>query len=341
MENGQQTIKVNFYQRKPRSTRNFSIETYFNGVRAALPGYIHGDVRVSKFESSGLFKRLYNCIEAILRQGDVNHITGDVHFLTIFLKKRKNVLTVLDCGQLKLLKGIKLKAFRYFWFTLPASRSHFITAISTATKEDLLRYIHFDPEKIKVVPVCISPAFKRMDKAFNPVKPRILQIGTAPNKNIERLINALAGICCELVVLGVLSPELKQLAEDKQIELVLFEKAIPEEEVLEQYRLADIVTLISTLEGFGMPIVEANTVGRVVITGNITSMPEIANDAAHIVDPFSVESMRNGFLKIINDSDHRKGLVEKGYMNCKRFSSEHIALQFAEIYKDIVQNKLN
>src|ERR1035437_6797928 len=328
-------ISVTYYQRKARKYNNFSIENYFNTVRLALPVNIIPTVRISKYESNGLFKRLYNSIEAISKQSDVNYITGDVHYLTYFLKRKKTVLTVMDCGQLKVLKGIKFKLFHFFWFQLPAAKSNYITTISTATKNDLLNYIKFDENKIKVIPVCISDNFQRSDKVFNKIKPRILQVGVTPNKNLERLVSALENIPCLLVIIGEVPSHIKLLAQEKNIELELFNRPLLMEEVVEQYKLADIITLISTIEGFGMPIVEGNAVGRVVITGNITSMPEVAADAAHLVDPFLIESMRDGFIKIINDDQYRNGLIQRGFENCKRFSNIKIAEQFSELYRSI------
>lgn len=326
-------ITVTFYQRKARKYNNFSIENYFSAVRSGLPKHIVPITRISKYESNGIFKRLYNSIEAVSKQSDVNHITGDVHYLTYFLKRRNTLLSVMDCGQLKILKGIKLKLFRYFWFQLPASKSNFITTISSATKNDLLSYIKFDERKIKVIPVCISSEFKRFDKDFNKTKPRILQVGVTQNKNLERLVSALENIPCVLVIIGDVPETIKSLAQEKQVELKSFDRPLLTNEVVEQYYLADIITLVSTLEGFGMPIVEGNTVGRVVISGNITSMPEVAANAAHLVDPFSVKSMKEGFIKIINDDEYRNNLIENGYENCKRFSNVRIAEQFAEIYE--------
>lgn len=331
-------IRVTYYQRKARRYNNFSIENYFNAVRMALNPDIIPSISISKYESNGIFKRIYNCIEAISRQSDVNHITGDVHYLTYFLKRKKTVLSVMDCGQLKKLKGVKFKLFRFFWFRLPAAKSNYITTISTATKNDLLNYIKFDADKIKVIPVCIAAGFKRSDKAFNKTKPRILQIGVTPNKNLERLVSALENIPCTLVVIGEVPEHINLLANEKRVELKFFERPLSNEEVVEQYTLADVITLISTLEGFGMPIVEGNTVGRVVITGNITSMPEVAGDAAHLADPFSVEDMREGFLKIMGDDEYRNKLIERGFENCKKFSGKKIAEQFTEVYKAIVEN---
>lgn len=325
-------IKVTYYQRKARRYNNFSIENYFNAVRHALPENFIPKIRISKYESNGIFKRLYNCFEAIFRQADINHITGDVHYLNYFLNRRKTLLTIMDCGQLKILKGIRFTFYRFFWFQVPAAKSSYITTISIATKNDLLNYIKFDAEKIKVIPVCIASEFKRKDKVFNKINPRILQVGVTPNKNLERLVRALEHIPCVLVIIGEVPPNIKLLADDKKVALVYFDRPLSLDEVVEQYHLADIITLVSTLEGFGMPIVEGNTVGRVVITGNITSMPEVAADAAHLANPYSMENIRDGFLKIISDDHYRNNLIERGFENCKRFTNIKIAEQFAELY---------
>lgn len=168
-----------------------------------------------------------------------------------------------------------------------------------------------------------------------------MQVGVTVNKNLERLIAALEIIPCELVIIGEVPRHIKSLALDKNVSVQFFDRPLLNEEVVEQYKLADVITLISTLEGFGMPIVEGNTVGRVVITGNTTSMPEVAANAAHLVDPFSIESMKEGFIKIINDDHYRNALIKRGFENCKRFSNIKIAAQFAEVYKSIVDEQYN
>ena len=84
-----------------------------------------------------------------------------------------------------------------------------------------------------------------------------------------------------------------------------------------------------------MPIVEAQIVGRPVVTSNCASMPEVAGDAAVLVDPFSVTSIREGFLKIITDDEYRRELVERGFSNAKRFDNVAIARQYISIYESL------
>ena len=181
----------------------------------------------------------------------------------------------------------------------------------------------------------INDLFKKYEKIFNAATPRILHIGTAPNKNLERVVPALNGINCNLVIIGKINQNIVSLLEQNKVNYELFDRRLTENEVVEEYNKCDILTFVSTLEGFGMPIVEANTVGRVVITGNVTSMPEIAGDAACLVDPFDVEAISKGFKKIIADKGYRERLIENGFKNAQRFSLKTLADEYASIYRSL------
>ncbi len=85
-----------------------------------------------------------------------------------------------------------------------------------------------------------------------------------------------------------------------------------------------------------MPIVEANTVGRAVVTSKVASMPEVAGDAARLVDPFDVASIRAGILKVISDSVYRESLIRNGFRNRLRFLPEEVAQRHAAIYRTLV-----
>lgn len=272
---------------------------------------------------------------------DVNHILGDVTFLSFLFNKKKTLITFLDCSILRRTSGVRHLIIKWIWFTIPVRRCIYITAISEATKKDLIRFTSCKAEKIEVVYVAISKLFKLVPANFNTTKPVILQIGTAENKNIPRLIEALKGISCTLKIIGKVNNEIKSKLEENGIEHILFERRLTDEEVYEEYVSCDILSFVSTSEGFGMPIVEANTIGRVVITGNVTSMPEVAGDAACIVDPFQVDDIRSGFLKVIQDKEYRESLVKNGFLNAKRFSAELIASQYQRIYNEIYQGVIN
>jgi glycosyltransferase involved in cell wall biosynthesis len=83
--------------------------------------------------------------------------------------------------------------------------------------------------------------------------------------------------------------------------------------------------LPSTFEGFGIPIVEAMYCDVPVITSNITAMPEVAGDAALLVDPYSVESISNAMITIASDKSIRNSLIEKGRTRREKYSWDNTA----------------
>lgn len=135
------------------------------------------------------------------------------------------------------------------------------------------------------------------------------------------------------MIVGNLSDEQLEMLKKNNIDYNN-ESNVSNEQLLQRYIECDILAFISTFEGFGMPIVEANAVGRVVITSNVTSMPEVANDAACLVDPFNIDSINTGLRKIINDEDYRNTLIQNGRRNYLRFNADKIANMYYNIYEN-------
>jgi glycosyltransferase involved in cell wall biosynthesis len=328
-------MKVVFFNRKPRALGNFSVESYFKQIRANLPPTIEAISLDMPFESNGLWRRMANALYCMFHQGDVNHITGDILYVAIFLKKKKTIITILDCGIIHQTRGIKHHILKFFWLTIPVKRSKLITTISTSSQNDIISFTKCNPNKIHIIPVSISKQFKFHRKEFKSTRPRILQIGTAPNKNLERLLYALKDIPCTLVIIGQIDNRTKQIISENQIVVECINRSLSEKEIIKEYEKCDIVTLISTLEGFGMPIIEANAVGRVIITSNLSSMPEVAGNAGHLVDPFSVMSIKRGFTDLINDEKYRTKLISNGLKNQLRYDIKQISMQYSELYIQI------
>ena len=180
-----------------------SIERLFEGIRKALPVSIECAVQVSPRFSRGIWSRLVNVVAAARHQGQINHVTGDVHYLALGLDGKRTVLTIHDCVSLERLRGWRLTVFRKLWYEWPIRRATVVTVISESTRRELLRHVPCEAAKIRVVMNCVGIDFAPSPKAFNAVEPEILHLGTGANKNLERLVPALAGLPCRLHIIEI------------------------------------------------------------------------------------------------------------------------------------------
>jgi glycosyltransferase involved in cell wall biosynthesis len=330
------TTRITHFMRRPRPNV-FSIERLYEDVRGAMPADCRVTVWTCRNFSNGLWPRVKDMWAARKGQGDVNHVTGDVHYLTFLLDPKRTVLTVHDLVLLGRLRGLKRWILWFFWYWLPVRRSRAVVTISEATRAALLGSVRCDPAKVRVIHNNVSDEFRPVLRPFNSELPRILQIGTKSNKNIERVAEALEGIPCRLAVVGPLSDAqtgaLRRHGIDYENHVGLSREAL-----VAQYAEADLLVFASTYEGFGLPIVEAQAVGRPVLTSDLAPMTEVAGDAACLVDPFDAESIRAGVLRVIGDEDYRERLVEAGRCNVERFRAAAVAERYAMLYREIAAN---
>ncbi len=327
-------LRVHYFQRRRRPNANFSLEFIFDDVRKRLRSEVDARVVTAPCYSNGFSRRVAIAAHAAVQQGEINHITGDITFVAIPLRKERTVLTMLDCGSVLHARGLKRLLLQKVWLELPVAGSAVVTTISQQAKAEIVALTGCDPAKVIVIPVAISQQFQFTPREFNQERPRILALGTAPNKNLERLIAAIDGLACTLVIIGQLPQEHRDALVQRQIQFENYYN-LSSEAVIEQYHRSDLVSFVSTYEGFGMPILEAQAVGRPVITSNLSSMPEVAGDAACLVNPLDVASIRSGLLRVIEDAPYREQLVVRGRENVKRFDPERIARQYLEVYQKL------
>ena len=139
------------------------------------------------------------------------------------------------------------------------------------------------------------------------------------------------------MIIGKLEPEQINLLKYSLIKYDNYFN-LPYNYIIEQYKNADMLSFISTYEGFGLPILEAQSIGRPVITANISSMPEVAGEGALFANPYNIDSIRKGILNIINNAALREDLIRKGQINIARFQPKNIAEQYAQLYREIAKN---
>ena len=208
-----------------------------------------------------------------------------------------------------------------------------IIAVSENTKNDLVELYGGNPEKIEVV----HHGFKNVRPLGSNIRtdPYILFIGRIETKkNIQGLIKAFYLLKKKyqaphkLVLIGPIPRS--GLFDTKRSDIEFF-GYVSEQKKQQLLKNAEMFILPSFYEGFGMPILEAQAAGCPVITSNVSSMPEVAGQGAILIEPKNIEQIAESMYKIINDSQLKKDLIEKGYENIKKFSWQKCAQETLEI----------
>lgn len=322
------SLKKIIYIYRSKQPGRYSIEEIYQRISAAVGKRNHDTHNYYYNQGKSL---IGNIISLLKMKTDVYHITGDISYFGIFLPKKKTVLTYHDIGRYKELTGWKKWVFGLIWVRLPAYRVNKIIAISNFTKQDLIKYFKIPTSKIEVIHNPVPENFVARERKKKRAIPRILQIGTGANKNLPILIDALEGIECELIIIGTIDQEIIDQLEHSNVRFENF-KHLSNQEIYKHYLEADLVTFVSLHEGFGMIIIEANATGRPVISSNVTSIPEVAQDAALLVNPTDVGAVKKGILSILNDESLKNKLVANGIKNIKRFQEKDIVDKYLEIY---------
>ncbi|MGH2506212.1 MAG: glycosyltransferase [Ktedonobacteraceae bacterium] len=332
-------IRLHFFFRNPSSGGAYSVERVFDAIIGEIPSD-RFTVRkiVCPFISKGLIRRALLMVWAACRQGDINHITGDINFIGLLMRRDKTVQTILDARSLQRLKGLPRAIYQLFWLTLPLRRAGRTTVISEATRREIAPYAGDGGARIRVLPCCLTVKIEALQAPPSGGPPRILQVGTTSNKNLEGVIAALEGFACVLVIVGPLSPTQLDLLRKTGLN---FENhiALDDAALLEQYRRVNLVVFASTYEGFGLPILEAQALGRPVVTSNREPMRSVAGRGAILIDPDDHSDIRNAVESVLGDAKLRQKLCEDGRENALQYLPANIAAQYCALYEEMTGDK--
>jgi len=334
-------LKVRLFFRKPTSGFR-SIEELFQIVINAFDGLdcVKLEVPEKKITPDRLWE---NLAFARKNRGEVNHITGDVHYLAL-ATGRKTVLTIHDSYSGITGPWYRRLLVKIFWFWIPALVVRKITTISEKSRREIEQIIPFAKNKITVIPNPFNPQLLLGNKHFEEdimqetQKPIVLHLGTKSNKNLERTIEAMAGLPYKMYIIGQLTDHQAELLAKYNIDFRSFFN-LPYSEVAVLYHQCSMVCFASLYEGFGMPIIEGQLVGKPVLTSNIDPMPWVAGSGgAHLVNPYNVDEIRLGIQKLIEDTDYRNQLISSGLNNVQRFEPGKIAEMYQQVYRKVLES---
>ena len=278
-------------------------------------------------------------------------------FVMPIISKAKNVLTVADMTFITHPQVHTLIKRVYFSLFMPYSikKADRVISISESTKKDILHYVKVDEKKIKTIYLAADSSFivqnkekcrKKIKENYDVSSPFILFIGMIePRKNLERLIIAFSelrkkgNIPYRLVIVGRKGWKVRgMLSMIKSLEIekeIIFTGYVPDEDLARFYNAAEFFVYPSLYEGFGIPIIEAMACGCPVITSNISSMPEVAGDAALLVDPGDVSQISSAMRRLIKDKKLREDMIKRGIKRSSEFSWKKCAKETLKIYRGI------
>jgi glycosyltransferase involved in cell wall biosynthesis len=268
----------------------------------------------------------------------------------------RTVLTVHDLSFVRVPGAASPNLKRYLDQVVPRSvrRADHVLADSQATKDDLIALYGAAPEKISVLLSGVNPRFKpTQDETIRAryklgEAPFVLAVGTVqPRKNYERLIQAFANLPPDLsgVHLGIAGGQgwlqgpiyasVEKLGLQHRVHFIGF---AADEDLPALYSAARCLAFPSLYEGFGLPILEAMACGTPVLTANVSSLIEVAGQAALLVDPQSVEQIGAGLCRLLTDEALRTDLVARGFAQAKQFTWERAASQLLTLYRRLLEH---
>jgi glycosyltransferase involved in cell wall biosynthesis len=289
-------------------------------------------------------------------------LVHEPHYVLPPLTPCRSVVTIHDCIHLMFPQYLPSRAGHVYARTLmwtATRQAARILTVSEASKRDILRFFAIPADRVQVIYNAIDERFltapdeattERVRQRYQLDHPFVLYVGNIkPHKNIERLIEAFGRSRedgpdkLKLVIIGdevSKYPSLRQMVHrhklDKHVRFLGFQ---PQETLASFYRLAGAFVFPSLYEGFGLPPLEAMACGTPVITSNVSSLPEVAGDAALLVDPYDVDALARAIVRVLSDQPLRDMLVARGLARAHQFSWAESVAKIRAAYADVLDER--
>ena len=273
------------------------------------------------------------------------------------------VATVHDLSFEHLPETFKRRSWMQLRLTVrrTARRAAHLIAPSEFTRRDLIETYRLDPERVTAIPLAASPRFRPVEDAEEVGRARrrygvggeyVLAVGSIqPRKNLARLVRAYSLLRRErgrsnlpqLVLVGrqawLYGETLKAIEEEGVGGSVILTGYVSEGDLPALYSGALCFVYPSYFEGFGLPPLEAMSCGAPVLTGNLTSLPEVVGDAGLAVDPFDEGALARALAKLIDDDALRAELRARGLQRARSFHWRDTARMTLQVYRRVMSDE--
>ena len=280
------------------------------------------------------------------------------NFRGVFAEGMRTVLTIHDMVHEYLPETVQQVNMDYYRSGFPeaVARADLLIAVSDATRNDIIKFLNVSDEKIKVIyngvddrfrPVTDPESLARVRQRYRLPERFVLMVGSIqPRKNIDGVLAALKLLAerdvhfpWKLVLAGSEGWKNEGLAEQIRrlglTDRVHFAGFVTGDDLPVLYSLADLFVYPSLYEGFGLPVVEAMACGVPVVTSNTSCLPEIAGDAALLVDPHDEKDIAEGMLRLLEDRELRTRCIERGETRARMFSWREAASQTLQAFREL------
>ena len=328
---------------------------YSNGLPPTLPP-LPPNYQLRSLRFPRLWTHARLSAEMVLRPPDVLFVPA--HVLPLW-SPRRSVVTIHDLGYLSYPEAHPAAQRLYLRLSTRwnAWRATHVLAISEATKRDIVTHCDVPPTKISVVYLGVSERFRPVEDArvlvsvrqrYGITDPYLLYVGTIqPRKNLRRLIEAWAGYLQRtgssgapmLVIAGKrgwLTEGIERRAHDLGVgDHVRFTGYVDDADLPALISGAVSFLFPSLYEGFGLPVLDAQACGTPVLCSSVSSLPEVAGDAALFVDPHDTGSIRDGIARLIEDEQLRHDLRQRGLRRVGEWTWERTARQTLHVLEAV------
>jgi glycosyltransferase involved in cell wall biosynthesis len=315
------------------------------------------------------YERLWRHPHAVKSlEGDIFHIIDHSNAHVAYWLKQKGCKIVVTCHDLvqfvypEILKdqarfpALSMASWKYS--VQGMEKADRVIAVSTNTAKDVTSMLPIAAEKVVVVPNGVEDKFYQLpaDEVLeikqsyesSPDTFCLLNVGTNhQRKNIDNILKSLIllrdrGVPVKLWKVGSeFSLEQQKLIRSHSLEPMITFISTPDKiTLLKLYNAADALLAPSLYEGFGLTILEAMACGTPVISANVSSLPEVAGEAAILVNPLDVQAIANAVYALQSDEKLRQSYIEKGFARTKQFSWRSSTEQVVEVYESLVYESL-